>query len=50
MLWEEFIKESNWIQIISRFDLSLDQIMIIKVFFETACEKAKERLEFSVEQ
>ncbi|PEQ48790.1 hypothetical protein CN473_23165 [Bacillus thuringiensis] len=48
LTWEEFIKESNWVQITSRFDWSLDQIMIIKGFFETACKKAKERLEFSV--
>lgn len=50
LTWEEFTKESNWIQIMSRFELNPEQIMVIKGYFETACENAKERLEFSVEQ
>ncbi|ARJ20995.1 hypothetical protein B7492_07000 [Bacillus mycoides] len=44
LTWEEFTKESNWIQIMSRFELNPEQIMVIKGYFETACESAKERL------
>lgn len=50
LTWEEFTKESNWIQIMSSFELNPEQIMVIKGYFETACENAKERLELSVKQ
>ncbi|WP_144596627.1 exonuclease domain-containing protein [Bacillus cereus] len=50
LTWEEFTKESNWTQIMSSFELNPEQIMVIKGYFETACENAKERLELSVKQ